>query len=272
MNLSISRDGAEIGIWTEEDVRNLYAQGQLMPTDYYWKEGMAEWKELGTLIKHSPQVAFSLKTNPTESANQRTIPSIPRCELTPPKKRDDVKVIIWGIIFALILGLILAFVAPGIINTMKDNKNASGNETQRQIQNPGAEAVKLLQHQRDVINNTKMEWTHPDTHDRPTVPNASSAPSTASSSDMVSMPFRYENSSAQKVQLVGTFNNWEPESMTRNGSIWILRKNLKFMESYDYQFIVDGKHIPDPMRTRSMPDGHGDQMSTFKVSIHVYPD
>ncbi len=54
MNISISRDGVEIGEWTEEDVRALYAQGQLLATDFYWKEGMAEWKELGTLMKPPP--------------------------------------------------------------------------------------------------------------------------------------------------------------------------------------------------------------------------
>jgi type II secretion system protein G len=57
MNLSISRDGVEIGEWTEEEVRTLYSQGQLLPTDYYWKEGMAEWKELGTILKPPPPPA-----------------------------------------------------------------------------------------------------------------------------------------------------------------------------------------------------------------------
>ena len=54
MNLSISRDGVEIGEWMDEDVRVLYSEGQLLPTDYYWTEGMAEWKELRTLIKPPP--------------------------------------------------------------------------------------------------------------------------------------------------------------------------------------------------------------------------
>ena len=44
MNISISRDGAEIGEWTEERVCSLYKEGQLLPTDLYWKEGMAEWE------------------------------------------------------------------------------------------------------------------------------------------------------------------------------------------------------------------------------------
>ncbi len=69
MNLSIGRNGSEIGEWSEDDVRALYAQGQLLPTDYYWIEGMAEWKELGTFIKPPPPSdAVPLETDPSESA------------------------------------------------------------------------------------------------------------------------------------------------------------------------------------------------------------
>jgi hypothetical protein len=57
MNISISRDGAEIGEWTEEQVLSFYKEGQLLPTDYYWKEGMTEWVQLYTMIKPAPAVA-----------------------------------------------------------------------------------------------------------------------------------------------------------------------------------------------------------------------
>lgn len=90
--------------------------------------------------------------------------------------------------------------------------------------------------------------------------------------DMVSVPFRYENPSAKTVQLAGSFNNWSPESMSKTGGVWVLRKNLKYLESYDYQFVVDGKAIPDPKRTRTRPDGRGGEASVFTVSIRKYPD
>ena len=54
MNISISRDGIEIGEWTEEQVHSLYKEGELIATDHYWKEGMSEWKELGNFIKPPP--------------------------------------------------------------------------------------------------------------------------------------------------------------------------------------------------------------------------
>ncbi len=51
MNVSISRNGTEIGEWTEDQVRALLKEGQLLATDYYWKEGMTEWAELSKMIK-----------------------------------------------------------------------------------------------------------------------------------------------------------------------------------------------------------------------------
>jgi len=60
MNISISRDGAEIGEWTEERVCSLYKEGQLLPTDLYWKEGMAEWESLTTFVKPTPPVVTKL--------------------------------------------------------------------------------------------------------------------------------------------------------------------------------------------------------------------
>jgi GYF domain 2 len=58
MNLSISRDGVEIGEWTEEQVRAFYKDGQLLPTDHYWREGMTEWAELSRMIKPPPPSAI----------------------------------------------------------------------------------------------------------------------------------------------------------------------------------------------------------------------
>ena len=51
MNISICRNGVEIGEWPEEQVHALYKEGQLQPTDFYWKEGMTEWVELFTMMK-----------------------------------------------------------------------------------------------------------------------------------------------------------------------------------------------------------------------------
>jgi hypothetical protein len=35
MNVSISRNGVEIGEWTDDEVRTLYKEGKLVASDYY---------------------------------------------------------------------------------------------------------------------------------------------------------------------------------------------------------------------------------------------
>jgi hypothetical protein len=58
MNVSISRDGVEIGEWPEEEVRAYFKEGRLLPTDYYWKEGMTEWSTLDKFIKPPPPASI----------------------------------------------------------------------------------------------------------------------------------------------------------------------------------------------------------------------
>jgi len=98
-----------------------------------------------------------------------------------------------------------------------------------------------------------------------------SSPATSTGSDLVTVPFRYESSSANQVSLAGSFNNWKPEKMTKKSGVWVLNENLKYGESYMYEFVVDGHPLTDPKRTRSIPDGKGGEASLFTVSLRVYP-
>jgi 1,4-alpha-glucan branching enzyme len=80
--------------------------------------------------------------------------------------------------------------------------------------------------------------------------------------------FRYINSDAEKVYLVGDFNNWSPKSdpmKDLNGDgHWSLYYPLRPGE-YQYKFIVDDRWIPDPLNPTSVPDGFGDINSVVKV-------
>ena len=49
VSLHIARAGAEIGVFGLADVRARLAAGALLPTDHYWKPGMAAWQTLATL-------------------------------------------------------------------------------------------------------------------------------------------------------------------------------------------------------------------------------
>ena len=68
--LSIARDGQEIGEWTETQVRTFYQDGQLLGTDSYWHEGMAEWKPLRNLMKPSLPLPAQVVEEPTPAPSE----------------------------------------------------------------------------------------------------------------------------------------------------------------------------------------------------------
>lgn len=78
MNISIIREGVEIGEWTEEEVRDFYREGRLLDTDFYWKEGMTEWTPLSGLIRPPPPFPSRKATAriPALSSDTARIPSI----------------------------------------------------------------------------------------------------------------------------------------------------------------------------------------------------
>lgn len=50
MEIHIARDGQRYGPYTEEQARAYLEQGQLLPNDLAWKEGMAEWQPLSDVL------------------------------------------------------------------------------------------------------------------------------------------------------------------------------------------------------------------------------
>jgi hypothetical protein len=48
------RDGQEIGVYPENDIPELLAAGKLQPTDYYWRDGMPEWRPVSEVIPLQP--------------------------------------------------------------------------------------------------------------------------------------------------------------------------------------------------------------------------
>jgi hypothetical protein len=51
MKITVSRDGAVIGIYDRKDIGAAVAEGSLHPTDWYFTKGMREWLPLSTLTK-----------------------------------------------------------------------------------------------------------------------------------------------------------------------------------------------------------------------------
>ena len=44
MTVHVSRNGQEIGQYTQHDFNSLMQAGRLLPSDYFWVEGMDGWK------------------------------------------------------------------------------------------------------------------------------------------------------------------------------------------------------------------------------------
>ncbi len=49
MKLHVSRDGEILGEWTQTELRQLLRASEVRPSDYYWHEGMTDWKRLAEL-------------------------------------------------------------------------------------------------------------------------------------------------------------------------------------------------------------------------------
>jgi len=73
---------------------------------------------------------------------------------------------------------------------------------------------------------------------------------------------------AERVSLVGDFNNWEPNAtpMTRQpDGRWMA--SLELSHGYhQYIFLVDGKRVLDPNATGKAKDSHNDPISLLAVS------
>ncbi len=49
MKVQIARDGQVLGEWTSTELYPLLRTSQIFPSDYYWHEGMTEWRRLAEL-------------------------------------------------------------------------------------------------------------------------------------------------------------------------------------------------------------------------------
>ncbi|MHB9154819.1 MAG: glycogen-binding domain-containing protein, partial [Endomicrobiales bacterium] len=70
------------------------------------------------------------------------------------------------------------------------------------------------------------------------------------SSGARNMGFTYRNSRSRRVEIIGDFNEWVPESMAKGSDHqWSITLALPPGE-YAYNFVVDGKPIRDPNNAR----------------------
>ncbi len=111
MRISIARDGHEIGTWSDEEVRLFYRMGRLVDSDFYWREGMAEWRPLRDLVKPGmPAGAVA------ELAPEVAPPPLPRLHASPKNPGRDWKAESIGCL-RLFFGIAAALVALGVAKT-----------------------------------------------------------------------------------------------------------------------------------------------------------
>ncbi|MBU0952454.1 MAG: glycogen-binding domain-containing protein [Elusimicrobia bacterium] len=67
-----------------------------------------------------------------------------------------------------------------------------------------------------------------------------------SGSELRHILFQYKSSKAKSVQIIGDFNNWAPERLSKTKkNTYELSKKLR-QGSYAYNYLIDGKVILDP--------------------------
>lgn len=97
---------------------------------------------------------------------------------------------------------------------------------------------------------------------RPKVPKKPVQPKTKS------VAFRWTIMGANAVNVVGDFNNWDPQAhplkIAKDGT-WKVTVRLK-PGSYEYMFVVDGEWRDDPLNPNRVPNPHGGFNSVCEVS------
>jgi 1,4-alpha-glucan branching enzyme len=79
--------------------------------------------------------------------------------------------------------------------------------------------------------------------------------------------FEYEDATARKVCIAGTFNDWHPtvsEMLDMGSGKWV--KDIELTPgTYEYRFVVDGRWITDHRCAHKVPNAFGEHNSLLIV-------
>ena len=100
---------------------------------------------------------------------------------------------------------------------------------------------------------------------RPDEPAASGT--SAETSNLKEVVFRFDNTKFKRVQIAGEFNNWIPdknvETEIQDGSV---QKKLRVVPGgYEYRLIIDGVWQQDPANPEAAPNDMGEYNSLLNV-------
>jgi hypothetical protein len=71
----ISRNGKPVGAFDLNQVRQMYASGLLMASDFAWTQGMPDWQSLGVLLGSDVPPAFPPNAQPAAVQNRPAEPN-----------------------------------------------------------------------------------------------------------------------------------------------------------------------------------------------------
>lgn len=136
MNYHIARDGQQIGVFDEDDVRRKLQAGDLRESDLCWAEGMAEWKPLNTVVQPAASAAINPYAPPSVDVS-RVAEAGTRAPLASLGQRLGA---------AMLDGLVaIVCVTPIIFATaLSETANASANTTTAILYSLGALALLSL--------------------------------------------------------------------------------------------------------------------------------
>lgn len=86
MNYHVGRGTQQLGVHSEETIREMLAKGELRPDDLGWCEGMTDWRPLGALFPSTtppPMVTSPAAPLHRVQPGRRSIPPKPNNNLVP---------------------------------------------------------------------------------------------------------------------------------------------------------------------------------------------
>jgi len=85
VTIYVCRDGQDIGSWSEPEFRELIVRGELLPTDYYYCQGMADWKLIRDYRLTAKTTLIKIAPPPSRPAVTTALP--PKTSDQGPKKK-----------------------------------------------------------------------------------------------------------------------------------------------------------------------------------------
>ena len=76
----------------------------------------------------------------------------------------------------------------------------------------------------------------------------------------------HPESNAKKVLLAGTFNDWQPQRMTKKKDGTFVSNQQLAPGEYRYRFVIDGKWVPDNDNPARVPNPYGSVDSVVQIS------